>query len=127
MIPMLPIKRHDAGEWARLRTMRVDGDYMSPTIPRGAVVGVLPADTYHAEGLYVVTQLGVPQVRRAQKMIGVPQVRRAQKMIGEPVVRLSFDNPAYVPVTISLDEFHEILLGRVVALFTVLDPVRLPI
>jgi len=115
MIPTLPSQLHGPGDWGRLRPMRIDGDYMQPTIPRGAVVGVLPADDYHAEGLYVVTQLGVPQLRRAQKMIG------------EPVVRLSFDNPAYVPVTISLDEFRDILLGRVVAVLTVLDPVRLPI
>jgi len=113
MTSMIPNQRYDRSEWARLRTMRFLGDYMGQTLTDGTIIGVLPADDYSGEGLYVVDQLGSPEVRRAEKIIG------------QPVIRLSADNPVYTAVTIGLVDFREILLGRVVAKLEILDPLGL--
>ncbi len=94
-----------------LRVITVEDDTMVPTLKRGDCVLVDPAvDRYRGEGLYVVDSNGYPRIYRVCGNF-------------KGGVDLLSDNKAYMTFTTAPKAFAEILLGKVIALGIVTDPV----
>ena len=92
--------RHD------LSALKVGGDSMVPTIPRGAVVIVDLSDREQVDGRIFV--VNVPEA--GIDMAAVKRVRRWEK--GKGFVLIS-DNAGYPP-DISLLDWHQLCVGRVI-------------
>lgn len=83
-----------------IKIMRMDGDYMSPTIPQGALVLFDHGrESYAGDGLYVVEAGGAVQIKRLQKT-------------GENRYILRADNPRYGELSCKEKDFT--ILGRAV-------------
>lgn len=83
-----------------IKIIRMDGDYMSPTIPQGALVLFdRGRECYAGDGLYVVEKSNVVQIKRLQKT-------------GSGTYILSADNPRYEEL--SCKEKDLTILGRAV-------------
>ena len=86
-----------------LRVFKVSGDSMAPTIKKGAYVGVTPLqDIFLKEGQIYLCY---------NPPFGVV-VKRVRPAAGNSILLLS-DNPAYEPVSVSLDEYQKVVLGEV--------------
>lgn len=93
----------------RLRTHKVLGDGMSPTLRSNHdFVLIKPVDHYVGEGIYLVGEGTWQDLFRLQKM-GDPKRR----------IRLFRDNPVYSDQYLTMDEFDSIALGIVVAMIKV--------
>ncbi|MCR5259611.1 MAG: helix-turn-helix domain-containing protein [Desulfovibrio sp.] len=83
-------------------TLRVDGDSMEPTIQKGAYVGVVKvAGDIEEGGVYLVH---IPPFGRVVK-----RVRAGQ---GDTIELVS-DNAKYPPKAIPLEQYDQIIIGRV--------------
>ena len=93
------------------RVVAVEDDTMVPTLKRGDCVLVDPAvEHYRGEGLYVVDSNGYPQVYRVTANF-------------KGALDLLSDNKAYTTFSVAPKAFADILLGKVIALGIVTDPV----
>lgn len=90
----------------QLSALKVGGDSMAPTIPRGAVVVVDQSDRELVDGRIFV--VNIPE--GGMDMAAVKRVRRWEK--GKGFLLIS-DNPGYPP-DISYLDWHRLCVGRVV-------------
>ena len=87
----------------RMVALKVDGDSMEPTIRKGACIGVVPLDGDIEEGgVYLVH---IPPFGRVVK-----RVRAGQ---GDTIELVS-DNAKYPPKSIPLEQYENVIIGRVV-------------
>ena len=94
-----------------LRVVCVEDDTMVPTLKRGDCVLVDPAvERYCGEGLYVVDSNGYPRIYRVTANF-------------KGGIDLLSDNKAYMAFTVEPKAFADILLGKVIALGIVTDPI----
>ncbi len=88
--------------FANMYSLKVDGDSMHPTIPKGSYVGVTPYNgTMQEGGVYVVER---PYLGRMIKRI---------KMNEEGGLSLFSDNPSYVPIPLDKVMGDSEIVGRV--------------
>ncbi len=88
--------------YANMYSLKVDGDSMHPTIPRGSYVGVTPySGSMQEGGVYVVER---PYLGRMIKRI---------KMNEEGNLALFSDNPSYVPIPLEKVIGDSEIVGRV--------------
>lgn len=89
------------------RILPVKGDGMSPTLKTGEAVLIIPGADYDAPALYVLEMLGEPVIYRVDYWMGT--------------VRCRLDNPVYQGFDTTLEDFRDMLLGRVVGTFRDID------
>ena len=99
------------GDIATARAFPVIGDAMSPTLkPCRDVAMVKPCDTYLGEGIYAIESLG--------------QIDFVRVDVADPGKRLHLlrDNDRYTARTSGIDQFEEIVLGKVFGVITFYCP-----
>lgn len=87
-----------------IRAHPINSDAMEPTVYKGEIVGIIPCDRYEHEAIYVLHDPFDTALWRCQYHGGTKTIRCYQ------------DNPVYGQVfELSVEEFAEQVLGRVVA------------
>jgi phage repressor protein C with HTH and peptisase S24 domain len=89
--------------------MEVGSDNMRPTLRPCDYVAVIATDAYAFPTLYVLEERGYRRVVRAQYL---PKGR----------VQIIYDNPLYHPQELSVADFNDLVIGRVVGDVKVREP-----
>ena len=85
------------------------GDSMAPMLQPDDFAGIAPVDGYSGPGVYAFERLARPVLKRAEHIQGTGRIR------------LTYDNPAYSPAEITVEQFTATVIGKVFALCSMVD------